>query len=260
MPRKPLKKEHKNYKRNFLKEVILRLDFNNAELDFLSDFAKSIKHEFPYFDQQKVLGNPIKIVGGGFLVDQLPQQNLLWIFSNLDKTKKLQIAPDHIALTYTRYKNSNELLQDVAELVLPFILQAKIETLNRVGLRYSNEINLNNIKTKFSWSQYLSGHLIGSLNFASSNKMKVARSVGKLSLKEEDADITFNFGVWNSDYPNEALRKEFLLDYDCYSMLPIGTTDTKIIDVVRKYNSYIERLFESSITDNLRDVLNNKKK
>lgn len=86
----------------------------------------------------------------------------------------------------------------------------------------------------------------------------MAQAVSRIVLKAHSADISFNFCVFNSDFPNESVRKEFILDYDCYSRFPINPQENDIIEITKSYNSYIEKLFELSITDSLRTIMSKK--
>ena len=79
--------------------------------------------------------------------------------------------------------------------------------------------------------------------------------MGQMVVKEEVADVVFNFGIWNPDYPSIITRNEFILDFDCFSKLPIESQDTKPSELAKDFNKRIETLFEASITDKLREEM-----
>jgi uncharacterized protein (TIGR04255 family) len=258
--KKVFKKVQKNYKRNFLKNVILRIDFPQTSLDFLEKFTLEIQAKFPLQEQ-------IESGAGSFIVgfnngqfQQSQQKVIVWNFYDLKKTKKLEVSGDHLYIEYSKYKNSEDLLSDVRDVVARFIELSKIESINRVGLRYTNEIDLKEVASSVDWSKYFDKNLLGTLNFATKTKSKLARGMSRLVVKEQIADVSFNFGIWNADFPNENVRKEFLLDYDCYSRLPIDVSDVDFVDLIKTYNLYVEKLFEGSITDAFREILNKNKK
>ncbi len=248
----------KTYKRNYLSSVFLRLDFDKVELNFLKEFHKSIEGTFPYLESTTMVNamvvnmNPKKIQTSDL-------HKTVWIFHNATKSKKLEISTDNIVMEYKKYINKKDLLNDVSCIFEPFLKAAGIKTINRIGLRYRNEINLNEIKENFTWDRYISSNLISSLKFIKASKGKNARAMGQLVLKYDDADITFNFGLLNNDFPAEVLRKEFILDYDCYSQFPTGTEEGTISKVIERYNKYVDRLFDMSITKLFKEWLNKAK-
>ncbi len=248
----------KNYKRNFLKTVLLRIDYPITSLDFLTKFSKKIQTKFPINEQVESTGTSVIIRDGK--IEQNQQKLIVWNFFDAKKTKKLEIAEDHLFIEYSKYKNSEELLTDVKDVVNDFIELSKIESINRIGLRYTNEIDLKEIKEVIDWSKYFNKNLLGSIFFGGRTKPKLARAIGRLVIKESIADINFTFGIWNSDFPNANVRKEFMLDFDCYSRLPAATAEFNFIELIKTYNQYIENLFEASITDNFRSLLNKTKK
>jgi uncharacterized protein (TIGR04255 family) len=246
------------YQKNFLKGVLFRLDFPKINLNFLEDFYAEIKILFPFQSRREGINLLFPKVKEN-KIDRDDIQTSIWVFENFDKTKKIHISTNSILIEYNKYTNKLELLKDTEDLLGKFLKYSKIETINRVGLRYINEINLNEIKDDFSWDKYISLELLGSLNFAKKDKeAKLAQAINKVVLKEGVADVSFTYGIFNSDFPNESIRREFALDYDCYSRFPINPQDTNIVEIVKTYNSYIEKLFELSITDSLRKIMSKK--
>ncbi len=243
----------KSYKRNYLSSVIFRLDFfQDIAIGELREYSKKIKSILPIREEKEGVSGMINLDFTSGDVRQASRKISTWLFSNKNKNKKLEVGLNYIYLEYTNhsYKNSLELLSDINALIFPFLESYEIGTARRVGLRYTNEINLNE-KNPLDWSKYINKKLIGGLDFGSK---KIARSMGQVILKEENGDLVFNFGMWNKDYPNQILNKEFILDFDCYSNL--GISRDKIIERVKEYNNIIEGLFEDSITDNFRKILN----
>ena len=246
---------NRTYKKNFLDNVIVRVDFQKIDLDFLESFHKEIKDVFPFQEKNEVLNSMIVALN-----QKGPETTTrsVWIFHNARKTKKIQISFDHFLIQYKRYVNKEELLSDIDTLFTKFLGYSKIQTVDRIGLRYTNEINLNKIRAKFSWDKYISKELTGSLSFVDNTEAKLARAFSTLTLKFDEADMTFNYGLWNNDFPSESVRKEFTLDYDCHSRFPINIIDKPLRGFIEKYNEYISDLFELSITAAFRRILNEK--
>lgn len=65
--------------------------------------------------------------------------------------------------------------------------------------------------------------------------------------------MTFQFGVHNPDFPARVRRRLFVLDFDCFYQ---GLQDgNEVLDQVELFHGRIETLFESSITQSLRDMM-----
>lgn len=243
------------YKKNFLDKVILRVDFEEVPLINISKFIASVKAQFPKSERKLGYENEVTIsFKGGDEPQQIRREITIWKLNNKNDSKRIEIASRWITLEYDSYTDSNELLKDAREVVDTFIEDFEIKVANRVGLRYVNLLKLNELNAT-DWSKYLNKKLLGMIDFSLENKMKISRTTGQIVQHDETRDLTFNFGLWNSDYPNVVTRKEFVLDYDCYTTLPTSLGGPKVSELVGEFNKKIELLFEASITDGLRKIL-----
>ncbi|MDP2918129.1 MAG: TIGR04255 family protein [bacterium] len=241
------------YKKNFLTKVIFRIDFEQAKISQLKSFLEKFKKEFPISEEERGEEGMINFDFATKEIKQASSPIISWNYFNKNRTKKIKIYPRFLFIEYLKYKNSTELLKDI-NLVSSFIKNFEIKTINRLGIRYINEIKLED-KNFLNWNNYISDHLLGLLNFAIDKKKSVARAMGQVEFKEENSNINFNFGMWNSNYPNEVNEKIFILDFDCYSKFPLDTESLNLSNVVKDYNQNIEDLFESSIKEDLRKIL-----
>lgn len=242
------------YKTNFLKNVILRLDFDKIELGKLKPFLEKYKTTFPDIEEKK---GEQGLINFNFKTKEL-QQDLApistWVLYNSGKTKKIQIEPNSLIIEYLSYSDSTELLSDTS-IAAEFIKEFKIKTINRLGLRYVNEIKIDNGDV-LDWGDYINDDLLGSINFSQKNTLGLTRAMSILSFKKDFGNINFNFGMWNSSYPNIISEKTFILDIDAYSKFPLDTEDIKLDEIIKEFNHGIESIFENSIKDNLRSILN----
>lgn len=250
----------KQYNRNFLEAVIFRIDFDWIELGKLDDFYNSeLKRKFPHYIEKAGVEGTIlfshKKDASEF--SQSKKEFTAWQFESKRRNIILQIAPKHLYLEYMdkTYKNSTELLGDIKKIIKVFIKEFKVETIKRIGLRYSNEITLSG-KYPLKWKKYLNKDLLGGISFAQKKKLSIARGMGQLVIKKDEADITFNYGLFNKDFPNKVSAKEFILDYDCVSKLPFEASLEDIVEKAKLFNLYVDSLFEASITSSFRDLLN----
>jgi len=242
------------YKRNFLSRVIFRIDFEQAQLSQIKSFTEKFKKEFSISEEERGEEGIMKF---DFATKEITKQEsspiTSWNLFDKNRSKHIKIDTRFLYIEYFKYKKLTGLLKDL-NLVSDFIQDFEIKTINRLGLRYVNEIKLKD-KDFLDWKSHINNHLIGSFNFAISQKKSVARAMGQIIFKEKNCNINFNFGTWNSNFPNEINEKTFILDYDCYSKFPLDVKSLNLLDTIKEYNKKIENLFESSIKKELRETL-----
>lgn len=245
------------YKRNFLKEVIFRIDFISpiqiTQLQ-LKDFTYRVGDVFLPFRKEEAEEARIDIDGDTKEIKHSIQKITSWVLKNESKTKTITFSNGSFFIHYETYSDSKELLGDVENVVKVFIEIFEVKELKRLGLRYCNEISLNE-KDVLNWNKYINNDLLGALNVAIGKSKVVARAMNLLVFKEEQAVVNFNYGIWNKNFPDEINEKTFLLDYDCYSPLPLNTEEFDIVQKTKTFNKHIESLFEFSITSGYRKLL-----
>jgi uncharacterized protein (TIGR04255 family) len=68
-----------------------------------------------------------------------------------------------------------------------------------------------------------------------------------------DIDLRFQFRMPNQDYPAVMRRPQFVLDIDAYTQVAHPLQDS--MNYMGSTHEHIQRLFEQSIADNLREVM-----
>lgn len=242
------------YKRNFIKQVIFRIDFDKITLQdkHIKEFSKLIKSLFPSSpDCREIFTQELTASSKGVENGQLTKCNV-WIYKNDYRT--LEIQEDHIAMLYDKYKHF-EPFSDDAKVVLMALKKIfpSIENVKRVGLRYLNEISLRE-GNPLIWTGYLNPSLLSSLVVDSDDSPHLIRSLTRNSYRFEDDNMTITFGIPNKDFPATISRKEFLLDLDCFisSVLDIDNIEKKLID----FNNRLSDKFKKSIGNKLKLLMN----
>jgi len=223
------------YKKNYLTEVVFRIDFPII-LDFnslkLTEFRKTIKSEFP-------------------ILQDIKSGEIIWILKDKDENKLVTMGDHFLSVEFTKYTHFKEFFE-TTKLVIDNFFTLFPETLStRVGLRYINNFSLDE-EDPLDWSQYINENLIKQINFLSPNN-NLSRITSTLDIKEEDCRILFSFGVLNSLYPSKILRKEFTLDYDCSTIESLNKEE--ILDTVKVFKDKILLIFEHSIKQALKDKM-----
>lgn len=247
------------YSRNFLDNVILNIQFDDVSLSPLADFKESIKTTFDIPKQINGFQGSINFNAEEGTVEQVKKDVVQWNFTSTTSPHKiLNLSQNFLAIEYTNssYKDSSELLSDVEEFFNKFINDFGVKIINRTGLRYVNTIPGFGAKTKEEWAEYVNIELLGSIGFLESIEATVARTFAQNYLKFDDYDINFYSGIWNGNFPNAVSGEGFVLDYDCFSAIPLNASELSLKDRVTEFNQAVEKLFEASITDKLREKLN----
>jgi uncharacterized protein (TIGR04255 family) len=238
------------YKQNPIKEVIIRIDFSNSIESFKENIPKKvfeeIKTKFPIAEVRENYINHVVIDK----TEITKNKELLkeWVFHS--NNNKLILNKNVLILSIIDYKTSKSLLKDFS---VPW--QAIRELINdqyikRIGIRYINHIEAeNNDQLKeFIIESIIPFELDTAFKF---NPIKLSNSY---EIKIEDSKLRFNYGLLNPNYPSPITNTIFVLDFDCFydGLLEID----EVIEKIKTYHSYIQDLFEKSIKQPYRDILN----
>jgi uncharacterized protein (TIGR04255 family) len=246
------------YEKNFLSKALFRIDTDGIQLGKLDEFKDVVKERFPMAEQVEAEKGEVLLhfeKGKEASINQERSKFLSWKFRSEDKKTSLLVSDDHILVEYLgNYQNSEEMLKDALVVSEGFKTVLTVKTIKRLGLRYINEIEIKE-NNPIEWGKYIDEKLLGGIEFAKSIERTLSRSMGQIALKEDDANIIFNYGIWNKDYPAKITDKQFVLDIDVFSSLPSDAEDFDLGSELKKLNQHADNIFEKSITDDLRDIL-----
>lgn len=248
------------YKKNFLTEVIIRLDLisplQGLDKQLPIGIMQKVKPLFPIPEPRKIIAFPLQVSSNGeeSKKTKKKEEQMEWLFHGKDKEKTLSITPNSIFIQYRSYKTYEQLRDEFLSIV-SFIFE-KYENAQgqRLGLRYTNDIILKDGKP-LEWSDYLDKNLLCSFQFYQSSRI-ASRVFHNIEFNFGDFNLRYQFGMHNPDYPAPIKKKSFVLDFDAYNM---GFQDKDDIHKnLDKYHDKIQELFELSMTNKLRDILNGK--
>jgi len=242
------------YENDFLTDVIFRVDFPKIlDLDIkkpTAEFQKKIFERFPIMDE--AIKKKVKYQLGAEEAEINDYNELLWKFSDKEDNKKVFISSVHISIEYSKYENFEELFNDIEQVFRAFIDLYPVAVARRIGLRFVNQIEIKE-GNPFDWDNLLDPSLVSVTNGFTSKDDKVLRNMHLLQLKEGDYDFKFQYGMFNSGYPNPISRREFILDYDC----SIKNVDdiNEIFKIAKESHKIVKKWFEKSIRKGLRDIM-----
>ena len=184
------------------------------------------------------------------------EHSTLWEYKNEETEKKyITLMTNALIFEYkqSQYEHFHSFFDDFEYMFKKFQDSFVIKEFTRLGLRYINEIEISGINP-LNWDNYLSLDLAQAIKAGVTSNSRVARSMHQLHLIQDDIIVIFNYGLYNKkNYPNPVLIPAVVLDIDCY--IPNKVPDEDILTSIQKLNLHAEKLFESSIGENLRKIM-----
>lgn len=248
------------YKRSFLHQVIVRVDFMEfipSESLFSESVVKSIMTNFTSVGMRQIMRyRDVSVVLNtkDTQTSSKSQEGFQQEFSNMDRNK-LIISNRFIILEinkYTSYENLYKLFSPVLKAILGVLQINSIRT----GIRYINIIDNNVIRLTKSLFNTSVSHLVNTDLSKKKNRVSCIRSMCMNEYQVDDMRLNFRYGMFNPEYPSPMRSAQFVLDFDCYCESLLTGHDAIMSHIDEGHNS-IQYLFENAITDNLRKAMNN---
>lgn len=240
------------YEKNFLKNVIFRVDFLLDEKEFENLMNKAtldaIKRRFEILEPLQTIQNTNFMVDVNTnTINANQNESKKYIFRKKQGNAALIIDSQSIVIDYTRYLNAEMLLEDIK--LLNFIF-SKI-SISRIGLRYINYIEPNGFG-EIDWDKYIHSSIRENqkIDFGGS----LLQSINVTDIKYDDYIIKFQSGIHNQNFPADRIKDAYVLDFDASSNEIKPTED--IEKMIEKWNIQIGKLFEKFITPDFREILN----
>ena len=246
--------DDRSYEKNFLSNVIFKLVYPTLSeygLEKVKEFRELIKNEFPVLEEHKIISvehtfEKTKEINAK--TTEVPK----YMFFNKNKKRIISFESDNIIVEFTEYAHFEDFL-DIVKLTLNALFQIyQTFIATRLGLRYINQIKFEETDP-FVWENLLNKSLVDSLDFIP-NKRDISRYITSIELNKEDYRLRFQFGIPNSLYPSTILKKEFVLDYDCFTHESLESKE-EIIEKVNNFHEAILSMFEASIDEGLRELM-----
>lgn len=251
-----LEKKHK-YTNNYLSDVIFRNDFETSEL-IVASLDNGLKRDlatlFPEYVNVAI--NEVSINLSGGQASSVNTNNYIARFTNPEKQWQLDVASDHYVFISKKYIDHKDFL--VVNTKIIEIITKYVPTINikRTGFRYINQISIDE-ENPLVLNGYINKLLTTNFKFNPLSK-DIIRSMTSTEYSiDEGVYLKFQYGCFNKQYPSKPMKKEFILDYDCYSSN--FTKLSESVTFIDKYNTIMAKYFESSIEDKLRRILHEEK-
>jgi uncharacterized protein (TIGR04255 family) len=243
------------YRKNFLKQVIAKVDFTQPLSDLnhesLIAIIAEIKKRFPISEQATGYHQGIEITTQEVKTSktEFPE----WNFHGINRDKSLKINQHFLQVLLTKYTSRSDFEEDLIKPISHIIGSRTDVLIARTGVRFVNvfDFEIDSFqRLKEYFSEAISGHI--------ASIFKPSECVRSFLINEYfsgETKIRMQTGLFNPDYPAVIKRRHFIIDIDAYIDFP-----HQIRDVAIYFNDFhlkIQDMFESNITQKLRDeVLN----
>ena len=248
------------YANPFLAQVIIRADFLGfIGSDFLFQETKinAIRTVFPHVTMRQVMRfNNVSVVlqnGGQPQTQALTQEGFQQLF--LDQYgNKLIISNKFLVLEINHYTTFEETIAKLETSWRAVLGDNQIDVC-RLGIRYINRFDGGRIRLA---KGFFNSEIRALFNPVVGEDTKPRKSVRSMCLNEyriNDMRLNFRYGMYNPHYPNVMRENSFTLDYDCFCDSVISGFEAILAHIIRGHDE-IQELFETSITDTLREKMN----
>jgi len=247
--------DERQYENNYLHSVIFRLDYSPILLldeQLKPDFQEAIRQEFPKLDveMQNVVELKVDFKNKKKSVEIIKTYKV-WHFLNKEKSYKINICNNFFSIECFKYKHFEGFAEIAKHVFSTFYLYYKPLDCKRLGLRYINKIIIREGHS-LEWSDYIAVPLVYSIENFIGGRSELSRAMSQFTLNRGDYNLIVNFGISNDEYPSRISRKEFILDYDCYTQ---DVEENSVEEKINKFHAEIQQLFEYSITEKLRNIM-----
>jgi uncharacterized protein (TIGR04255 family) len=235
------------YPRNFITRVIAQAQFQpilKLKNETPDEFKDAIIEQFPQVEPKESLEIKFSISpdrGFPSLSEKLP----IWEFKNKEQTDTISLSYNAITLSSNKYISLELFFSKVELMYNNFYKIYRPGIINRIGLRFINEIKLKG--NPLDWDGYINNNLYCSI--APFQHLSISRAMSQLHINLDDHKIIFQFGIYNSEYPNNISQREFILDYDCSNKEECEPEG--VVNKFRIFYEDIKSLFKLSRGDKL---------
>lgn len=166
---------------------------------------------------------------------------------------KIILSNKFIISEISEYETFEKHYHDFQTILISIYKKQRI-TSARTGIRYINIYGVESVKLRKNMFSPEISATFSAKEHISDNGSRLIRAMNLNEYQVGNMLLNFRFGMFNPDYPNPLNKESFALDYDCFTTEPIETMDDVLRTIEEGHNA-IQELFEASITDSMRKVL-----
>jgi uncharacterized protein (TIGR04255 family) len=185
----------------------------------------------------------------------------------IDRQRRLSavVGPRAVVVENTAYHRYEQFIEVVGQVIQAVRAVATIEGIERVGLRYIDDIRVPGVSEPRDWHGYISPALLAAVDLHPEYTVAKMQSVAEYRVSSQQA-ATLRFGAGTGRVINSsgALRVDpaddgpfFLIDIDSFWRAPEEElprfSPEAVMEICDSLRQPVRALFESAITDKLRN-------
>lgn len=240
------------YETNALKLVVCQLRFpvmhRFDEPGSLARFQEALEERYP----RSAAEQRVTLTGGPNVPAPTTATQQFWRFQGIDDGWSVAIGRDFVSLETTAYGRYEEFRERFGE-VLDATLALGVRTRERLGLRYVDEIRHPEAKKPADWRRFINERLLGMVGGEELGH-DVVQALQEIRLREEDGTLAIRHGYIGPDAMDNG-EPFYLLDLDYYDDRPLPMEVSQVLTQLESYHRAMHNVFETSITDDLREHL-----
>lgn len=247
----------KSYRKPCLSQVIAKIDFAMPVLAMANGLTRDLTNKamvhFPIKEPKTMFSQEFQFSAKNGKTKDQRSEFTEWNFFGKDREKRLSVCQSWVYVQYKSYVSFSGLKADFLGVVEQIPASYEDAQVSRLGLRYINEVNIQDEDNYFEWEPYFNSNML--CIFAMPNEQeRISRAFHNLEMDYADFRLRYQYGMHNPDYPSAIRSKVFVLDFDAFSegLQEFHEIGSQLDD----YHAAIQRLFEHSITDQLRQKMN----
>lgn len=242
------------YAKTFLTEVIVKVSFVSPVPELYStlptDVARAALRSFPIDEPKPAVTQAITISKDD--ISSIKKEFIEWNFYGPNREKRLAISPEVILMVHNKYERFELFRDEFCQVTEPLFEALPQAQASRIGLRFINQVVTPGVDP-LSWEEHIAPELLGILKYRIENA-KPSRLFHTIENSFDGFNLRFQFGIFNPDYPAPICQRQFILDFDAYYR---GLVDSRDIQKnMELFHTQIQVLYERSITQQLRDLMN----
>jgi uncharacterized protein (TIGR04255 family) len=245
------------YGKNPLTTVSFQANFGRLlEIDTVlpANFQKGIIAEYPLLEERDVYRITIEQRPNEPVSTPTDSKGRIYDFLSSDKTWKVTLASDYIALSTSKYEKW-EAFQGKLRIVLEqFFLAYTVPLFVRIGLRYQNVIDRDKLGLEtVPWHDLLRPHIAGEFGDTSIPEDKYTSRQASFRLNLGDKDFALvTHGLVRNRTTNQL---GYRLEGDYSNIAPGGAEIDATLNTAYRLNGYSGRVFRWAITDRLHEAM-----
>lgn len=243
------------YKKNYLSEVVARIDFVSP-IEALSadvipqDIHAAIKKHYSIYEPGKITEHGLQITDESVVSKKNEIQQ--WVYHGEEREKSIIVSARSFVVTFKLYQDYDDFKENIIDPIRKIIDLEKNIQIKRTGLRFVN-IYSDIIKSFQDINKYF--HPMISSSFSDLiDSGSCSRNFQISEYLYDEIKLRMQSGIYNPDYPARIKKFDFIIDLDAYIDTPhiINDVEGLFDDIHRK----IQEQFEACIKEDLRSVLN----